>query len=596
MVQHAIHDNDFALLLVESGLVLIAIAVAFSLRNPFSSFFQRIERAAGRLARRQGLACASVAATFLLLRLALLPWFPAPLPYATDDFSFLLAADTFAHGRLANPTPAMWTHFESIHITMHPTYASMYFPAPGLVMAAGKLLFGNPWAGILISGALFCGAICWMLQAWLPPGWALLGGVLAVLRIGLFSYWFNTFTGGATVSGLGGALILGALPRLMRTAKIRYGVLMAVGMVLLATTRPFEGLLICIPVAGVLAHWVLFGKNRPSLAVLGRRAIAPALVIAAGLAFLGYYDYRAFGNAKTLPYTIQRSTYAMVPYYVWQPAHSVVYRNEEMKRFYLEGEAVSFKKLHSSHGFVSFYLTKIDTTLLFFAGMALLLPLIMMPRVFRDRRVRFLAWSAVFWAAGMGLGIYLIPHYLAPFTAGVYALGLQAMRHLRAWKYQGNPVGRSLVRFTAAICLVMAMLRVPAEALHIAPDQFPQAPWLCTWYGPGHFGTERADVAAQLEQIPGNHLVLVRYGPEHETNDEWVYNGADIDHARIIWARAMSPAEDAELIRYYHDRNAWLVQPDREQGRVMPYPGTDRPSVPEHTSLQLAIAEGTSTP
>src|SRR5579863_1309349 len=283
-------DNSFALLLIEAGLTLIALAVALLRPRLASRVFARVELALHRLATRKTLATVSVGCAMLLLRLALLPWFPPPLPTINDDFSFLLAADTFAHGRLANPTPAMWTHFESIQITMQPTYMSMYFPGPGLVMAAGKVLFGHPWAGILITGALMCAVLCWMMQAWLPPGWALLGGILAILRLGLFSYWVNTYTGGATVSLTGAALVLGALPRLLKTGRFRYGMLMAVGIVLLAISRPYEGLVICLPVAAVLVHWILVGKKRPPAPVLLRRAAAPLALIIAAIAWIGYYD------------------------------------------------------------------------------------------------------------------------------------------------------------------------------------------------------------------------------------------------------------------------------------------------------------------
>ena len=166
-----------------------------------------------------------------------------------------------------NPTPAMWIHFESIQITLQPTYMSMYFPAQGLILAAGKVVFGHPWFGLLIVNALMCAAICWMLQAWLPPTWALLGGVIAVLRIGLFSYWINTYSGGGSIATLGAALLLGALPRFLRSPRLRDSLLMGVGIAVLALSRPYEGLLLCLPVGFVLGRWIFFGSNRPTLRI-----------------------------------------------------------------------------------------------------------------------------------------------------------------------------------------------------------------------------------------------------------------------------------------------------------------------------------------
>lgn len=566
-------DPGISLILIEGSLTGIAVGLAFAFPNLGSSFFLHIERAFRRLAWRKALSVAVVGLSALLLRLAILPFSPIPRPFVPNDFSFLLAADTFASGRLTNPTPAMWVHFETIHETMKPTYMSMYFPAQGLVLAAGKVLTGHAWYGVLVMSALMCAAICWMLQAWLPATWALLGGILAILRICLFSDWTNTYSGGGSLAALGGALVLGSLPRMMKTFRLRESLLMAAGIILLATSRPYEGILLCLPVAFVLGSWMSFGTNRRNTAVLLRRTAAPlALIVVAG-AWMGYYDYRAFGNPLTPPYAIDRATYAMAPYFIWQSARpEPAYRHALMRNFYYHSELVDFNKSHSLSAFLPQSLIKGVRGLLFFAGIALLPPLIMLRRVLLDRRIRFLVLCIPVLMAGMLIEIFLLPHYLAPFTAVFYAIGLQAMRHLRVWTPEGRSVGAGLVRMIIAVCIVMAGLRLYAAPLHLAVHEWPASAWTDKWYGPGEFGAQRAKIEDELERLPGNQMVIVQYSADHNPLDQWVYNAADIDHSKVIWAWDMGAAQNRELIDYYKNRKVWLVQPDSQPAGVTPYP------------------------
>jgi len=562
-----------SMLILECGLSFIAVAAAFTWPTLGAAWFARIERIFARLARRKGLAVASVGLSVLALRLAMLPFLPIPLPFVPDDFSFLLQADTFAHGRLANPTPAMWTHFETIHVTMLPTYQSMYFPGQGLLLAAGQVVLGNPWFAVLLSSALMCAAICWMLQAWLPPNWALLGGFLAVLRLGVFSYWTNTYHAAGSLAALGGALVLGGLPRLKKTARFRYSLLMGIGMVIVALTRPYEGILLCLPVTFVLVRWLWKGHNRPSVAARVRLVAAPlALVLAAG-AWMAYYDYRAFGNPLTPPYTVDRATYAIAPYFVWQPPRpEPAYRYAEMRSFYHKGELEYYNGIHSLTGFLPQSLEKVGWMFLFYSGFALFAPMLMIRRVFLDRHIRFLVVGVLILAAGMAIEIYLLPHYVAPFAAAFYAIGLQAMRHLRLWKPERKPVGLALARACVAACVLLAGLRLFAAPLHIAPSEWPPSGWNFEWWGPQHFGVQRAQIEARLDRLHGGQLVIVRYAPTHDPFDEWVYNAADIDASKIVWARDKDPADNLQLMGYYRSRTVWLLEPDAIPVRIAPYP------------------------
>src|SRR3989441_10806194 len=164
---------------IEICLAAIAVALAYIAPNLGARSFERVKHQFLQLARRPNLVVVTVGLAALAARLAVLPVLPIPQPAAHDEFSHLLIADTFAHGRLTNPTHPMWVHFETFHVNQRPTYASMYYPGQGLFLAAGAVVCGPPLWGVWLSAGLLCAPSCCAVHGPPPAARGLLGGSLA---------------------------------------------------------------------------------------------------------------------------------------------------------------------------------------------------------------------------------------------------------------------------------------------------------------------------------------------------------------------------------------------------------------------------------
>ena len=565
-------DDSFQTLLIH---VLLSLRIVFGVAILFSSLavfmprqtsklFHLIERVFSFAARRKTIAVVVTLLAVVGVRLALLPLLPVPLPVVHDEFSYLLLGDTLAHGRLANPPHPMWISFESFHVIWLPVYCSKYFPGQGFFLALGQWL-GSPWFGVLLSVAAMCAGVLWMLQAWLPPRWAVLGAVLVALKLGIISYWINSYWGGA-VAATGGALVLGAMPRLVKSARPRDALLLGLGIAILANSRPYEGLLFCIPVACWFVWW-LAGKTKSRVPARDRMIngfVPVAAILALTLTFVAYYNWRLTGNAFLPPHTLHDQTYKSVGDYLWQhPRPLLHYHNRQFTEMYSRWEHEFYDNSWRGAWKATLEKVKVVRAVYFWWGCLLLLP--GLPFVLLDRKMRLPL--SIFLLVGVGflLVIWVWPHYIAPLTCVIFLLLVQTIRYVRTMRPFGRPIG--LVLAWAVFFLLAGDIGFSALQHKCDPLQR---------YCEGLPGREA--ILEKLSQTPGKHLLMVRYADHHRVHEEWVYNGAEIDTAKVLWARELDPAQNAKLFAYFRDRNIWLVEPDKENTKLIPYPQAKIPA------------------
>ncbi len=517
-------------------------------------------RGLGRLARQRSVALLAIGVaslgTSLLLGLSL-RW---PRPYIHDEFSYLLAADTFAHGRVSNPTPPLSTHFETAHVLVRPTYVSKYPPAQGLFLAAGLVATGYPVVGVWLATALACMAIGWMLQGWVRPRWALMGGGFAVWHPTIIE-WSQTFWGGS-IAVLGGALVMGSVRRLARPqSRRRDAAALGIGVVLLANSRPFEGLVLSLLAALAWLSWKLGPEGR-KVATLYLRLGAPlvAVLVVAGLS-MGFYNVRTTGSATRMPYMLHEATYAITPPFLWLPLRpEPVYPDRALRELHVEFESASYVDQHRTDRWLRVFVGRMGVylkTYLPLIGMAL--PLAALPRCWNDRWTRRALFIALGFSMAMASETWMQRHYAAPLFALVIYLLLQGVRQTRVGRYRGRRVGGwalGLLGLMSVTGLIVACVNL------VGLDH--DAPWKSQM-------DRRRSIQAGLEQSGGRHLLIVRYDDDHVPHAEWVFNPADMETTRVLWARDLGAERNRHLLATYRDRRGWLVKADASDPRPIPY-------------------------
>jgi hypothetical protein len=360
------------------------------------------------------------------------------------------------------------------------------------------------------------------------------------------------------VAATGGALLLGAARRLFDQVRARDAVLLVIGLAILATSRPYEGMLVALPVALLLTAGLLRRKLRPTPWL---RFVLPAgvllLAAAAGIAGMN----RAItGDPLEFPHSLYDRTHGVPPVFLWEPLATAEASSDAAQ------SAGSWREPRTSGWH------RMAVTLHFFVGVTGVLALLLTPALLRDAWSRFAALAFL----AVSVGHFLIypwwAHYSAPALAAILAPTVQGFRHVyaarRSTPHGPRAFGRALFGAACAIPVALFLFQLPA---HRADATDPSR--------------QRARLAWELEHREGRHLLLVRYPPAW--NPDWTYNPADVDAAKVVWATDLGEAVNAELLRYYADRTVWhvdaaftatdpvlrLVRPaDPGAGELRPYP------------------------
>ncbi len=186
------------------------------------------------------------------------------------------------------------------------------------------------------------------------------------------------------------------------------------------------------------------------------------------------------------------------------------------------------------------------------------------------RRARY-AWvvlTLVLFALGTNFFPAFQLHYMAAVTCLFVLVSVVGLEQIWRWNPQAGQVLLFLCIAHFTFWYGMHVWDTEDFSLAVRPYE--------TWDALNHRNPERRIlINQQVAATPGRMLIFVRYWPQHIFQEEWVYNAADIDQARVVWARDLGEPENEKLRHYYTDRSVWLLEADARPPKLTVYPVTE---------------------
>jgi hypothetical protein len=306
----------------------------------------------------------------------------------------------------------------------------------------------------------------------------------------------------------------------------------------------------------------------------------------AGVAALGFYNQQITGNPLRLPYFEYNSQYLSTPQFnILQMSAPKKFRYESMRvideiwerrqwensrrpQFLIDRPLQWIAAAAMFAGGTGAFLPVIavrasavdqgavfnlyNLVHIFLSGAMVLLPVVVFAKpLATGRRTRYAFALVTATVVGSFLSAAFYQHYAAPAVAPILILITGAYRYLRYAR------GGTMLAVLIPVCAIGLSLADGVPALLREPAVLRVA--------------TRSRLEETVKQHPGRHLIIVRYSGGLRPIEEWVYNGADLDNAPVVWAHDLGTVENRRLTTYFHDREVWLFQPNIDAEWIGPY-------------------------